>query len=857
MTSSVNTDSGEDVNSFPEYAAFLPDISGLTRADAAHAYADAGIYIFPVNGKAPQLSDINEEGEVWSRSWKEFSSNDHTKINQWAKATWNPGGDHLPFRKGIGIDLGKSGMVAVDVDRPELVPDAWWPILEAAPFESSDSADERRGRYYFQQPEDRIGCPVAEWGEIKGMGGLVILAPSPHASAHLDWPGGQTKAGKHRATARIRQIRTGSLTPLPDLIADSFGEYREAQAAATAEEVAVFMEKFQGGAGEDPKLLGNIVRHFMNQITGDHSKGRHPTMVGCCVWAAKAAAAGLVSAELASDALRDVFIHGLSLGEDARPENPGEFTKMWEWAIAQVTDEGVHEYLTNRARKTIEWETARNADPQMSEPPEEDIWAGQTDMTNTFIGPEKGAPQAEEDGNQAKDRLPEVFWNSTAVLQQIHQMARARRASPDAVLHAVLARVAAMADPTVRADNGIQQPATLCWYCGLYGPSGSGKGNAEKTARELTPFPMIDFAVIGISTGQGIIAAYLEQETDPDDEGGKNKILVQRRTRGYALATEGSVIESMSRMAAASTLNTTLCSAWMSEWQGTSNATVELRRALPDGSYTLSMSLGVQEEPAAKLLEMGNIGLPQRLAWAHASLAPDTPRERPDTTGPLTLTMHNGQDAPVTTWVSTLRNVTMAVPPHVTEEIDTIILGNATEKPEGQPPNDPLDTHEPLWRLKCAALMALLHGHTEVRAQEWDMATVMWQTSRQVRGRVQTAADRRARAQRGAVRAEAVQTAVESQAAVYETIHGVHPSVENVAKRAHRYLTKHGGEIPARDVNRNCIKKPDRDQYKASGAEGSLWTAALQYGYEHGWLVILDGGLLSAGAVDPGDTKTT
>ncbi|MEU2300544.1 hypothetical protein ABZ584_24430 [Streptomyces antibioticus] len=463
-------------------------------------------------------------------------------------------------------------------------------------------------------------------------------------------------------------------------------------------------------------------------------------------------------------------------------------------------------------------------------------------------GPQDEPPEDTDDTSEGPgDRLPDSFWNSTATLGQIRQMAQARRASPDAVLHAVLARTAAMADPTVRVDSRIQQPATIGWYCGLFGPSGSGKGNAENTAEELTPFPHVDLAYIDISTGQGLIAAYLDLDTDPDDDNGKKKILVQRRTRGYALATEGSVLDAMAQMSAAATLNGVLCKAWMSERQGTSNAEVERRRSLPKGSYTLSMSLGVQEEPAAKLLEMGSIGLPQRLAWAHAALGPDTPKHRPATTGPVMVTTRTGEDTPVTTWVSTLRNLTIPVPEHVTEELDALALAISF----GRGAESPLDTHEPLWRVKCAALVALLHGRTAVTADDWDMATVMWRTSREVRGRVQEAARRRTQAEADARRAEAVLTAAESHAAVYEVVNGVHPSVANVAKRAHRYLTRKGGEIPMRDVNRACVATTDRDKYRASGATESLWSAALQYGCEQGWLVLLDGGLLVAGSVAP------
>ncbi|MFK0125552.1 hypothetical protein ACIQSP_19830 [Streptomyces nigra] len=471
----------------------------------------------------------------------------------------------------------------------------------------------------------------------------------------------------------------------------------------------------------------------------------------------------------------------------------------------------------------------------------DDPWDGPQDE------PPADADESSDDPADAPDRLPDAFWNTTPTLSQIRQMAHARRAAPDAVLHAVLARTAAMADPTVRVDSGIHQPATLGWYCGLFGPSGAGKGQAENTAEELTPFPHINLAYIDISTGQGIIAAYLDLDVDPDDGDGKKKVLVQTRTRGYALATEGSVLDAMAQMSAAATLNGVLCKAWMSERQGTSNAEVERRRVLPKGAYTLSMSLGVQEEPAAKLLEMGSIGLPQRLAWAHATLGPDTPQRRPATTGHVSVTTRDGAETPVTTWVAQLRNLTVTVPEHVTEELDELALQISF----GRGAEAPLDTHEPLWRLKCAALLALLHGRTTVTATEWDLATVAWRTSRSVRDRVQEAAKRRTQAEMDARRAEAVQTAVQSQAAVYEVMNGVHPSVENVAKRAHRYLTRHGGEIPARDVNRSCIKKTDRDKYRASGATDSLWSAALQYGSDQGWLAELAGGLLVAGSVSP------
>lgn len=450
------------------------------------------------------------------------------------------------------------------------------------------------------------------------------------------------------------------------------------------------------------------------------------------------------------------------------------------------------------------------------------------------------------------DRLPETFWGATPVLRQIRQIGHARRVSPDATLHATLARIASLCGPTVRVDGEIKRPLTLCWYCGLYGPPGAGKGGAEDAAEELAPFPndvFNDLALIDISTGQGVIDAYLGFEDDPTDEDGKRKIKVQKKARGYVLATEGSVLNDMAQMKSGGTLNGVFCKAWFGERQGTTNATVELKRELIKGSYTLSMSLGVQEEPAAKLLEMGNIGLPQRLAWAWATLGPDTPDVRPSVPDALVVTGPDGKELPLSHWVASLRDVDMKVPARAVREIDDMILSIA----RGRGEEFPLDTHEPAWRLKCAALMALLHGHTKPLDEHWDMADVMWRVSRRVRDGVQETTKRRMEERAAAVRAEAVRTAVESQTATFEALHGENPLIVTVAKRAARWLANRPGEHEVKTF-RSSVKPSTKEnkRYRESGGTDPLWPAAMKYAADQGWIAVLaDGSVVSAGAVSP------
>lgn len=458
-------------------------------------------------------------------------------------------------------------------------------------------------------------------------------------------------------------------------------------------------------------------------------------------------------------------------------------------------------------------------------------------------------PEPEEGDDVKADRLPAHFWESTPVLRSVLQAAQARRASPDAVLHAVLARVAACLDSTVRVDTRSGPPVTLGWYAGLYGPSGTGKGKAEKTAKELAPFPGVDIAHIDFSTGQGVIAAYLEmQEVEDSATGDTVRRPVQVRDRGYALATEGSILETMARSREGGTLNGVLCKAWTSERQGTSNADMEKRRALEDESYVLSMSLGVQLDPAMGLLNMGAIGLPQRLAWAHAALdAESTPEERPAMPGRLTLTGPDGADIPLTEWVAGRHGLILEVPETAAEDIDRVILANAL----GRGADNPLDTHEPLWLSKAAALLALLHGWTSVTEEHWQMARVLWAASRGVRMSVERAARAEDSKKRDARRLEAVRTGAEVAAAEYAVTHGAHPVVVQTAESIARKVHRSGGEVSRKDAQRTAINTRRRREYGGTAAD--LMEEAVTYADDRGWIAVLsDGGTFSPGLSQPG-----
>lgn len=99
------------------------------------------------------------------RHWPSASTSDARALRSWAKQGY-----------GLALDCGKSGVVVLDADRPAdcdglELGDAW--VISGNP---------QRRSFIFDAPGP-IGCATAGWpaGEVKGMGGYVVMPPSFHA----------------------------------------------------------------------------------------------------------------------------------------------------------------------------------------------------------------------------------------------------------------------------------------------------------------------------------------------------------------------------------------------------------------------------------------------------------------------------------------------------------------------------------------------------------------------------------------------------------------------------------------------------------------------------------------------------
>ena len=133
--------------------------------EAAIAAAQRGFAVFPVDGKRPLVA------------WRTESSSDTQVVATmgWDAAT------------GIGVDCGKSGLVVVDIDDldaiPELTSQLGW---DAVTDETLISRTGRGGLHLFYRAGStevkNSASRVVQGIDIRGSGGFVVIPPSAHES---------------------------------------------------------------------------------------------------------------------------------------------------------------------------------------------------------------------------------------------------------------------------------------------------------------------------------------------------------------------------------------------------------------------------------------------------------------------------------------------------------------------------------------------------------------------------------------------------------------------------------------------------------------------------------------------------
>ena len=151
----------------------IPSIpEGTDLREAAKLYATQGIYVGPLLGKNP--------GSILGKGWQEQTTIDLGIIDEWFDT-------RRATPEGIFIHCGRSGLVAFDVDQPELM----HPMLKAAFDTNPPVLETRQDGSRFTAVFSLNGVQVgnsggllgSEWGDVRGTNGVIVVPPSSHVRA--------------------------------------------------------------------------------------------------------------------------------------------------------------------------------------------------------------------------------------------------------------------------------------------------------------------------------------------------------------------------------------------------------------------------------------------------------------------------------------------------------------------------------------------------------------------------------------------------------------------------------------------------------------------------------------------------
>lgn len=380
------------------------------------------------------------------------------------------------------------------------------------------------------------------------------------------------------------------------------------------------------------------------------------------------------------------------------------------------------------------------------------------------------------------------LWDARLVLGHIHDFARARRASPWAVLGAVLARVVASTKPFVQLPAIIGSYASLNLFVGLVGASGTGKDAAAKVAKDA--IEVGHFLTAPLGSGEGLAHMFMrETKEGPEQYNDAALVIVGEIDTMTALVKRQ-----------ASTVAAQLRQAAMGEQLGFFYVDTSRRMLVPEHRYRLCLIAGIQPGRAANLLDDTDGGTPQRFLWLPATY--DHPDDPPPCPNPMAWESPPWQKV-YAVRAGGLDRVVMKVCREATDTIDAAHLARARGR------GDALDGHALLTRLKTAAALAILDGHTDVDDEDWALSGVLMAVSDATRNSVVAtlAADQRNR-NRQQAEAEASRTIV-----VQERVHEA--AVARVAKTVRRTLARADATLAHADLRR-AVNSRDRQYLDAA-----------------------------------------
>jgi hypothetical protein len=290
----------------------LPDDQFNRRL--ARLYVKCGLAVGPMSPNPRTREQAKNPGALCRAfgvsSWSDLSTLDLARVDEmWGR---------YPMA-GAFVDLGKSGLFAPDIDRPELVPEELSRLLSGLPcFTTSESAERRH--VPLRQPEGRlIGNSKHPWGEVKGFGGVLVVDPTVHPD--VIWP----KHAKDPDDLGDYDIGTPGAIPeapaeLLDLLALRDATSVPIEYVSDASVKAFLAEHTESARQEAMK---GALAKFSPQ-TGE----RHNTARDALCWGLREARAGVYPAREFHDKLHTLW----DAAYDGRPSR-GEWQELARFAV--------------------------------------------------------------------------------------------------------------------------------------------------------------------------------------------------------------------------------------------------------------------------------------------------------------------------------------------------------------------------------------------------------------------------------------------------------------------------------------------------------------------------------------------
>lgn len=413
-------------------------------------------------------------------------------------------------------------------------------------------------------------------------------------------------------------------------------------------------------------------------------------------------------------------------------------------------------------------------------------------LDGVVTSPAQGAAGATDPLSLAEDRL----FGSREVLSAIREFARARGTAPWAMLGCVLARVAAEIGPHVQLPPIVGSHASLNLLVGIVGPSSSGKGLAIHSARDFLAHTTVTEREIG--TGQGIDVTYVTPATGQQP---------MHQVNDTALFTVAEIDQIGTYKAMqSSSLQATLKKAFDGDVLGGQIKDASRRVQVSRHSYRFAAIVGIQPAKAGPLLDDAEGGTPQRWLWIPnrdpGALEPDTEMPVPaawDWTPPASWAA-NGENTPFAPYTRVVIDVC--------DTARETIRRTQFRKLRGEAGTDELDGHRLLTRLKVAAVLGLLEQRAEVTDTDWHLAGLVLEVSDAGRAECQRALSRVAR-QRN--RAQAESEAERREIAAQHQAQHRDERMERVEGKALDHVHQAGADGITGSALRRKLASRDRD----------------------------------------------